>query len=126
MAAEYIMLEGNHQVILCERGIKTFETQTRNTLDLNAVPVIKHLSHLPVMVDPSHGTGSWWMVPPMSRAAVAAGADGLLIEVHPSPGDALSDGQQSLTPENFQRLVQEVQEVARAVGRSLPGVVVSG
>lgn len=126
MAAEYIMLEGNHQVILCERGIRTFETQTRNTLDLNAIPVIKHLSHLPVMVDPSHGTGSWWLVPPMSCAAIAAGADGLLIEVHPSPGDALSDGQQSLTPEKFQELVRDVQEVARAVGRSLPGVVVSG
>jgi 3-deoxy-7-phosphoheptulonate synthase len=117
LAAEYIMLAGNHQVILCERGIKTFETQTRNTLDLNAVPVIKHLSHLPVMVDPSHGTGSSRLVPPMSRAAIAAGADGLLIEVHPSPDDALSDGQQSLTPENFRGLVQEVQEVSQAVGR---------
>jgi 3-deoxy-7-phosphoheptulonate synthase len=122
MAAEYIMLEGNHQVILCERGIKTFETYTRNTLDLNAVPVVKRLSHLPLMVDPSHGTGNWWMVSPMSRAAVAAGADGLLIEVHPSPGDALSDGQQSLTPENFQGLVQEVHQVAHAIGRAVNGV----
>ncbi|MDD3315800.1 MAG: 3-deoxy-7-phosphoheptulonate synthase, partial [Syntrophaceticus sp.] len=92
----------------------------------SAVPVLKHLSHLPVIVDPSHGTGKWWMVSPMSRAAVAAGADGLLIEVHPSPDDALSDGQQSLTPGNFQVLVQEVCEIARAVGRSVPGKVVVG
>ncbi|HHV35643.1 MAG TPA: 3-deoxy-7-phosphoheptulonate synthase [Syntrophomonadaceae bacterium] len=126
MAAEYVMLEGNHQVILCERGIRTFEIQTRNTLDLNAVPVIKRLSHLPVMVDPSHGTGNWWLVSPMSRAAVAAGADGLLIEVHPSPGDALSDGQQSLKPENFQDLVREVSQVARAVGRVVNGARVGG
>lgn len=119
MAAEYILLEGNRQVILCERGIRTFETQTRNTLDLSAIPVLKHLSHLPVIVDPSHGTGKWWMVPSMSRAAVAAGADGLLIEVHTSPDDALSDGQQSLTPEKFQVLVQEVCKIARAVGRSM-------
>jgi 3-deoxy-7-phosphoheptulonate synthase len=126
MAAEYIMLDGNSRIILCERGIKTFESQTRNTLDLNAVPVVKHLSHLPVVVDPSHGTGDWRLVPAMSLAAVAAGADGLLIEVHPSPGDALSDGQQSLTPENFRALVREVQKVAQAVGRSLPGLVVSG
>ncbi|MDD4360291.1 MAG: 3-deoxy-7-phosphoheptulonate synthase [Syntrophaceticus sp.] len=126
MAAEYILLEGNRQVIFCERGIRTFETKTRNTLDVSAVPVLKHLSHLPVIVDPSHGTGKWWMVPSMSRAAVAAGADGLLIEVHPSPDDALSDGQQSLTPGNFQVLVQEVCEIARAVGRSVPGKVVVG
>ena len=88
MAAEYIMVQGNDLVILCERGIKTFETQTRNTLDLSAVPIVKHLSHLPVIVDPSHGTGKWWLVPPMSRAAVAVGADGLLIEVHHSPAEA--------------------------------------
>jgi 3-deoxy-7-phosphoheptulonate synthase len=122
MAAEYILFEGNWQVILCERGIRTFETQTRNTLDVSAVPVIKHLSHLPVVVDPSHGTGRWWMVPPMSCAAVAAGADGLLIEVHPSPSDALYDGQQSLTPDKFQVLVREVCEIARAVDRSVPVV----
>lgn len=126
MAAEYILLEGNRQVILCERGIRTFETQTRNTLDVSAVPVIKHLSHLPVVVDPSHGTGMWWMVPPMSRAAVAAGADGLMIEVHSSPGDALSDGQQSLIPDKFQVLAQEVCEIAQVVGRSIPGRIVVG
>lgn len=120
MAAEYIMVQGNDLVILCERGIKTFETQTRNTLDLSAVPIVKHLSHLPVIVDPSHGTGKWWLVPPMSRAAVAVGADGLLIEVHHSPAEALSDGEQSLTPENYYKLVKEVQEVALSVGRSLP------
>ncbi len=120
MAAEYIVLQGNDQVILCERGIKTFETQTRNTLDLSAVPIVKHLSHLPVIVDPSHGTGKWWLVPPMSRAAIAVGADGLLIEVHHSPAEALSDGEQSLTPENYYKLVKEVQEVALSVGRSLP------
>ena len=120
LAAEYIMLKGNDQVILCERGIKTFETQTRNTLDLSAVPIVKHLSHLPVIVDPSHGTGKWWLVPPMARAAVAVGADGLLIEVHHSPTEALSDGEQSLKPENFYKLVKEVQEVALAIGRSLP------
>ncbi|MGB3913409.1 MAG: 3-deoxy-7-phosphoheptulonate synthase [Syntrophomonadaceae bacterium] len=120
MAAEYIMLQGNGQVILCERGIKTFETQTRNTLDLSSVPIVKHHSHLPVIVDPSHGTGKWWLVPPMSRAAVAVGADGLLIEVHHSPAEALSDGEQSLTPENYYKLVKEVQEVALSVGRSLP------
>lgn len=120
MAAEYIMVQGNDLVILCERGIKTFETQTRNTLDLSAVPIVKHLSHLPVIVDPSHGTGKWWLVPPMSRAAVAVGADGLLIEVHYSPAEALSDGEQSLTPENYYKLVKEVQEVALSVGRSLP------
>ncbi len=119
MAAEYIMLEGNHQVILCERGIRTFETITRNTLDLNAIPVVKRLSHLPIIVDPSHGTGDWWMVSPMSKAAVAAGADGLMIEVHPCPGEALSDGQQSLTPENFKELVKELQVISGSVGRSL-------
>ncbi|MDH7576294.1 MAG: 3-deoxy-7-phosphoheptulonate synthase [Bacillota bacterium] len=117
MAAEYIMLGGNHQIVLCERGIRTFETFTRNTLDLSAVPVIKQLSHLPVIVDPSHGTGKWWLVQPMARAAVAAGADGLMVEVHPSPSDALSDGQQSLTPENFRSLIAGVREVSQAVGR---------
>lgn len=119
MAAEYILLGGNHRVILCERGIRTFEDFTRNTLDLSAVPVVKRLSHLPVMVDPSHGTGKRWLVLPMAQAAVAAGADGLMIEVHPSPGDALSDGKQSLTPENFCSLVAGVRNVAQAIGRSL-------
>jgi 3-deoxy-7-phosphoheptulonate synthase len=119
MAAEYIMLGGNHRVIMCERGIRTFETYTRNTLDLSAVAVIKKLSHLPVIVDPSHGTGKWWLVPPMAMAAVAAGADGLMVEVHPSPSEALSDGQQSLTPENFRLLVARVRDLSRAIGRRL-------
>lgn len=121
MAAEYIMLGGNHQVLLCERGIRTFETFTRNTLDLSAIPVVKHLSHLPVIVDPSHSTGKWWLVQPMARAAIAAGADGLMVEVHPCPSEALSDGQQSLTLENFRFLMTEVQEVAQAIGRTLAG-----
>jgi 3-deoxy-7-phosphoheptulonate synthase len=122
MAAEYILLGGNHRVILCERGIRTFEDFTRNTLDLSAVPIVKRLSHLPVMVDPSHGTGKWWLVPPMAQAAVAAGADGLMIEVHPSPSSALSDGKQSLTPENLYSLVAGVKSVAQAIGRSLAQV----
>ena len=116
-AAEYILLQGNEQVILCERGIRTFETSTRNTLDLNAVPMLKHLSHLPVIVDPSHGTGHSWMVTPMARAALAAGADGLLVEVHYKPEDALCDGDQSLNPEEFSRMMTELQKVAAAVGR---------
>ncbi len=124
MAAEYIMLGGNYQVILCERGIRTFETFTRNTLDLNAVPVVKHLSHLPVLVDPSHGTGKWWLVRPMAQAAIAAGADGIMVEVHPSPSEALSDGEQSLTPENFRALVAGIKDVASAVGRCLPEIEV--
>lgn len=119
MAAEYIMLGGNHRVILCERGIRTFENYTRNTLDLSAVAVVKHLSHLPVIVDPSHGTGKWWLVRPMAGAAVASGADGLMVEVHPSPSEALSDGQQSLTPENFRSLTAAVRELSRTVGRCL-------
>lgn len=123
MAAEYIMLGGNDQIILCERGIRTFETFTRNTLDLNAVPVVKRLSHLPVIVDPSHGTGKWWLVQPMAQAAIAAGADGLIVEVHPAPGEALSDGKQSLTPENFQNLVASVKEIAAAVGRRISEAV---
>ncbi|SHE73993.1 3-deoxy-D-arabinoheptulosonate-7-phosphate synthase [Desulfofundulus australicus DSM 11792] len=121
MAAEYIMSMGNQRVILCERGIRTFETYTRNTLDLSAVPVVKHFSHLPVVVDPSHGTGKWQFVPTMARAAVAAGADGLLIEVHPNPAEALCDGPQSLTPENFARMMKELRRVARAVNRRLAG-----
>ena len=119
LAAEYILSQGNFHVILCERGIRTFEDQTRFTLDLNAVPVIKRLSHLPVVVDPSHGTGSWEYVAPMAKAAVAAGADGLIIEVHPNPEVALSDGPQSLLPKKFARLMEELGKVARAVGRSL-------
>lgn len=119
MAAEYIMSGGNHQVILCERGIRTFETYTRNTLDLSSVPVVKHLSHLPVIVDPSHGTGNWRWVPAMSRAAVAAGADGVMVEVHPRPQEALCDGAQSLTPEKFAGLADELRKIATAGGRFL-------
>lgn len=108
MAAEYIVSSGNPNVVMCERGIRTFENYTRNTLDLSAVPAIKKLTHLPIIVDPSHGTGKWRMVEPMALAAVAAGCDGLMIEVHQNPAEALSDGQQSLTPENFDRLVLNV------------------
>ncbi len=117
MAAEYVMAEGNSQVIMCERGIRTFETHTRNTLDISAIPAIKHLSHLPVIADPSHAAGKWGMVSPLSKAAVAAGADGLLIEVHPCPDEALCDGGQSLTPANFADLINEIVPVADAVGR---------
>jgi len=119
LAAEYILSQGNFNVMLCERGIRTFEDQTRFTLDLNAVPVIKKLSHLPVIVDPSHGTGSWDYVEPMAKAAVAAGADGLMIEVHPNPEVALSDGPQSLLPKKFAALTKELKKVAQAVGRTL-------
>ncbi|MEE8637522.1 MAG: 3-deoxy-7-phosphoheptulonate synthase [Candidatus Margulisiibacteriota bacterium] len=119
MSAEYIISEGNKNVILCERGIKTFENSTRNTLDLNAIPVIKKLSHLPVIVDPSHGTGEWDLVPAMAKAGVAAGADGLLIEVHPHPDEALSDGPQSLKPDTFAELMRELKLIAKAVGREM-------
>jgi len=119
MSAEYILSEGNRNVILCERGIRTLETYTRNTLDLSAVPVIKKLSHLPVIVDPSHGTGRWDLVPPMAKAAVAAGADGLIIEVHPHPDEALSDGPQSLKPDTFAELMSDLKHVAQAVNRAL-------
>jgi len=119
LAAEYILSQGNFNVILCERGIRTFETATRFTLDLNAVPVIKKLSHLPVVVDPSHGTGEWDYVGPMAKAAVAAGADGLMIEVHPNPEVALSDGPQSLLPKTFAALMKDLKKVAAAVGRAL-------
>lgn len=112
LAAEYIINEGNFDIILCERGIRTFEDYTRNTLDLSAVGIIKHLSHLPIIVDPSHGTGKWRLVRPMSLAAVAAGADGLMIEVHPNPAEAQCDGPQSLNPENYARLMQEVQRLS--------------
>ncbi len=119
LAAEYIFKQGNDKVILCERGIRTFETSTRNTLDLNAVPMLKRRSHLPVIVDPSHGTGHWWMVPPLARAAVAAGADGLLIEVHYDPQKALSDGAQSLKPDKFGQLMKELRAVGKAVGKGI-------
>jgi len=117
LAAEYIFAGGNHGVILCERGIRTFETATRNTLDLNAVPLLKQLTHLPIIVDPSHGTGRWELVAPMARAGVAAGADGLMIEVHPNPAEALKDGFESLTFEKFAAAMEGVRAVARAVGR---------
>ncbi len=118
MSAEYIMHAGNQQVILCERGIRTFETATRNTLDLSAVPVVKELSHLPVIVDPSHGGGKRSLVAPLSKAAIACGTDGLAIEVHLNPEEALSDGEQSLLPQDFETLVRELRIVAEAVGRS--------
>ena len=119
MSAEYILSHGNDRIILCERGIRTFEKYTRNTLDINAVPLLKQLTHLPVVVDPSHATGKWELVAATSRAAVAAGADGLIVEVHPHPEQALSDGAQSLKPEVFQRLMEQVRAVAGAVGREL-------
>ncbi len=119
MSAEYIMSGGNSDVILCERGIRTFETSTRNTLDISAVPVLKKLTHLPVFVDPSHASGAAWLVEPLAKAAIAAGADGLIIEVHNDPKRALSDGQQSLTPEQFDRLFVKLKAVAEAVGRIL-------
>lgn len=119
LAAEYILNQGNEQVILCERGIRTFETSTRNTLDLSAVPMLKHLSHLPVIVDPSHGTGHRWMVPAMAKAAVAAGADGLIIEVHFKPEEALCDGHQSLSPDEFTSLMTDLRKIAQAVGRDI-------
>ncbi len=118
MSAEYILSHGNYQVMLCERGIRTFERYTRNTLDINAIPVIKQLSHLPIIGDPSHGTGKWDLVIPTAKACIAAGADGLMIEVHPHPADALSDGAQSLKPDKFAQLVSELKRVAQAVGRS--------
>jgi len=119
MAAEYILSRGNNKVMLCERGIRTFETATRNTLDLNAVPVLKNLTHLPVIVDPSHGVGKWDLVAPMAKASIAAGADGLMIEVHTNPEDALSDGEQSLKPDKFKALMKELKAVAKAVGREI-------
>jgi 3-deoxy-7-phosphoheptulonate synthase len=119
MSAEYIMSEGNYDVILCERGIRTFEDATRNTLDLSAVPVLKQLTHLPVVVDPSHGTGKWDLVAPMALAAVAAGADGIMVEVHPRPEEALSDGPQALRPGRFGQMMADLQKVAEAVGRTV-------
>ena len=117
LSAEYILAQGNPDVMLCERGIRTFETATRNTLDLNAVALVKRLSHLPVIVDPSHGTGHWYLVRPMAAGGLAVGADGLMIEVHPNPDHALSDGAQSLTPENFEGLMQEASALAASLGR---------
>ena len=119
LSAEYILSQGNRQVMLCERGIRTFETYTRNTMDISAIPIIKKLSHLPIIADPSHGTGKWHLVTPLSLAAVAAGADGLMIEVHPRPDQALKDGAQSLTFENFQQLMAQVVPVAASVGRKM-------
>ena len=119
LAAEYILSEGNKQVILCERGIRTFETSTRNTLDLSAIPILKRRTHLPVIVDPSHATGHSWVVPAMAKAAIAAGADGIMIEVHHKPLDALSDGPQSLYPESFAQLVKDIEKIAQAVGRKI-------
>ena len=119
MSAEYIMAGGNDNVILCERGIRTFEHYTRNTLDLSAIPAVKKLSHLPVIVDPSHAAGMWWMVEPLAKAAIAVGADGLIIEVHNNPECALCDGAQSLKPERFARLMGELRGIARIVGREL-------
>lgn len=119
LSAEYIMARGNHRVILCERGIRTFENATRNTLDLSAVPVIKELSHLPVIVDPSHATGRWEIVAPMARAAVAAGADGLMIEVHSNPEAALCDGEESIKPARFKGLMADLRKIAAAVGREI-------
>ena len=118
-AAEYILSEGNQEVILCERGIRTFESYTRNTLDLSAVPILKRQTHLPVIVDPSHGTGHSWLVPAMSKAAIAVGADGIMVEVHNKPLEALSDGQQSLYPEEFVKLVKDIDNIAQAMGRRL-------
>jgi 3-deoxy-7-phosphoheptulonate synthase len=119
LSAEYIASEGNRKIILCERGIRTYETETRNTLDLSAVPLLKQLSHLPVFVDPSHGTGRWDLVAPMALAGIAAGADGLLIEVHPHPEVALSDGPQSLKPQKFAALMSDLKKVALAIGREI-------
>ncbi|MEJ5203350.1 MAG: 3-deoxy-7-phosphoheptulonate synthase, partial [Anaerolineales bacterium] len=119
MAAEYILSHGNRRVILCERGIRTFETSTRNTTDINAIPVLKSLSHLPVILDPSHSTGHWQYVTAIARAAIAAGADGLIVEVHHNPEQALSDGAQSLKPERFAELVAQVKAIAQAIGRDL-------
>ncbi|MBI5304259.1 MAG: 3-deoxy-7-phosphoheptulonate synthase [Chloroflexi bacterium] len=119
MAAEYILAQGNNRVMVCERGIRTFETGTRNTFDINAIPLLKSLTHLPVIADPSHGTGKWELVAPVARGAIAAGADGVIVEVHPHPELALSDGAQSLKPANFAAMVADVRRVAEAVGRTV-------
>lgn len=119
LAAEYIMSEGNHKVMLCERGIRTFEPETRNTFDINAIPLVKELSHLPVIADPSHGTGKRNLVAPVARAAIAAGADGLIIEMHPHPDQAMTDGDQSVTPEMLTDMMKDLRKIAKAVGREL-------
>ncbi|MEO0094374.1 MAG: 3-deoxy-7-phosphoheptulonate synthase [candidate division WOR-3 bacterium] len=119
MAAEYILSEGNNNVILCERGIRTFETYTRNTLDISAVPVVKRLSHLPIIIDPSHASGDWRYVNPLARAGIAAGADGVIVEVHPDPANALSDGKQSIKVEVFKELMADIKKIASAMGRVL-------
>ena len=119
MSAEYLMAGGNENIILCERGIRTFETYTRNTVDLSAILAVKKMSHLPVLVDPSHGTGKRFMVPPMARAAIAVGADGLMIEVHNDPQHALCDGQQSITPDDFDGVMKEIRTIAACVGREI-------
>lgn len=119
MSAEYILSKGNFNVMLCERGIRTFETFTRNTLDINAVPVVKQLSHLPMVVDPSHGTGKWGLVPAVAKAAVAAGCDGLIVEVHENPEEAFSDGPQSLIPDNFEGMMRDLKTIAAAVAREI-------
>ena len=119
MSAEYIMASGNENVILCERGIRTFETYTRNTLDLQSIPVLHKLTHLPVIIDPSHAGGKWWLVDSMSKAAIAAGADGLMVEVHNDPESALCDGAQSLKPEKYDRLLREVSQIAQVVGKQV-------
>jgi len=121
LAAEYILAQGNSQLILCERGIRTFETYTRNTMDISAIPIIHKVSHLPIIADPSHGTGKWYLVTPLALAAVAAGADGLMIEVHPTPDTALKDGAQSLTFEHFEELMARLVPVAMAAGRRIAG-----
>mgnify|MGYP000226324155 CR=1 FL=1 len=119
MSAEYIMANGNPNVILCERGVRTFETYTRNTLDLQAIPVVKKLTHLPIIIDPSHAGGKWWLVEPMAKAAVAAGADGLMIEVHNNPEKALCDGPQSLRPEKYEELLKQINKIADVVGKKV-------
>src|SRR3989338_1017383 len=119
LSAEYLLSKGNFKVVLCERGIRTFETATRNTVDINAIPVIKRLTHLPVILDPSHGTGEWQYVSPIAKAAIAAGADGIMIEVHNNPEEAVSDGPQSLLPKKFHVLMKELKPVCQAVGREL-------
>jgi len=126
LAAEYIMAQGNEQVILCERGIRTFKTFARNTMDISAIPIIKKVSHLPIIADPSHATGKWYLVAPLGLAAVAAGADGLMIEVHPHPEQALADGPQSLTFDNFRQLISQLRPIAQAMGRKLAGYSAKG
>jgi 3-deoxy-7-phosphoheptulonate synthase len=121
LAAEYILSQGNENLILCERGIRTFETYTRNTMDISAIPIIEKVSHLPVIGDPSHGTGKWYLVGPLALASVAAGADGLMVEVHPNPDQALKDGAQSLNFANFEQMMSRLKPIAAAVGRSVAG-----